>query len=344
MNSDIKLDFKDVLILPKNTTLKSRKEINLETEYITLHSKQKIKCVPIIASNMDTTGTFSMAEELSKYKILTLIHKYYSINEWYNIIKSCKWDDIKEYIFITVGTKEKDLCKLYQLIEMTKINKICIDVANGYCSTLLDTLQVIRKKYPKHIIMAGNICTSEGAEAIINSGADIVKIGVGSGSVCTTRIKTGIGYPQFSCIRDTIKSVNNLGALLCSDGGCINPGDISKAYGGGAHFVCLGGMLAGHIEGEQDVNENNEIEFYGMSSRDAMEKYSETKKVDNYKTSEGKKVFLKCKGQVKHTIQDILGGISSTCTYTNSKNITELQNNIKFIRVLAQSNEIFGKN
>ncbi|MDO6738380.1 GMP reductase [Wenyingzhuangia sp. 2_MG-2023] len=341
---DIKLGFKDVMIRPKRSTLKSRAQVDLEREFKFLHSTATWKGVPVMAANMDTVGTFEMALALSQQKIFTAIHKHYSIEEWKDFLESSP-KDIIEYIAVSTGTGKLDAEKLEHVLKLNADLKfICIDVANGYSEYFVNFVQETRNKYPDKVIIAGNVVTGEMVEELLLSGADIIKVGIGPGSVCTTRVKTGVGYPQLSAIIECADAAHGLGGQIISDGGCAVPGDVAKAFGAGADFVMLGGMLAGHDEsGGQLVEKNGEKykEFYGMSSERAMEKH--VGGVAEYRASEGKAVQVPYKGGVLKTVQDILGGIRSTCTYVGAQRLKELTKRTTFIRVAEQENRVYTK-
>jgi GMP reductase len=347
---DIKLDFKDVLILPKRSKLVSRSEVNLFRTFTFKNLGVTWSGVPIMVANMDTTGTFEMAEELYKHKMITCIHKHYNINQWEEFLYRNN-KDILNYITVSIGISDNDIRKLVEIKELmnhiygTTDGFICVDVANGYSEKFLEKVKVIKQLYPKNVLIAGNVVTSEMVEELILSGVDIVKSGIGGGSVCTTRIKTGVGYPQLSMIMECADAAHGLNGMVMSDGGCTNSGDISKAFGAGADFVMLGGMFAGHDESSGNVIEENGVkykEFYGMSSDTAMNKHNGG--VAKYRASEGKRVLVKYKGPVENTVNDILGGVRSTCTYVGASKLKELSKRTTFIRVNAQSNEVYGKN
>jgi GMP reductase len=222
---------------------------------------------------------------------------------------------------------------------------ICLDVANGYTELFVSFLKRVRAAFPKHTIIAGNVVTGEMCEELILSGADIVKVGIGPGSVCTTRKLTGVGYPQLSAVVECADAAHGLGGLVVSDGGCTCPGDVAKAFGAGADFVMMGGMLAGHAEGGGEdvvIGGQHFRQFYGMSSEVAMEKYSGG--VADYRASEGKSTHVPYRGPAKDTILQILGGIRSSCTYVGAKSLKEISKRTTFIRVTAQLNEIFSGN
>lgn len=343
IEQDIKLGFKNVLIRPKRSTLQSRSHVELKRQFIFKHTNVQWSGIPIIAANMDTIGSFTMAKILSSFNILTAIHKYYSIEEWKLFINSSS-KEILNNIMVSSGISEHDFNKIKNILSFSKyINFICIDVANGYSEYFLNFLKFVREYYPNKIICAGNVVTGEMVEELILSGADIVKVGIGSGSVCTTRIKTGIGYPQLSAIIECADAAHGLGGQIISDGGCTVPGDIAKAFGGGADFVMLGGMLAGHNECEGNIIKKNGkkfMSFYGMSSAKAMKRY--IGKIEKYRTTEGKIINLPFRGTVVNTIQDILGGLRSACTYVGASVLKELTKRTTFIRVTEQENAIFN--
>jgi len=339
---DIKLGFKDVMIRPKRSTLKSRSEVNLDRDFKFLHSPLTWEGVPIIAANMDTVGTFEMAKALSKNKLFTAIHKHYSIAEWSEFLNNSP-KGIEDYIAVSIGISEHETKRLAEIIKLNpKLKFICIDVANGYSEYFAEFVKQTREQYPEKVIIAGNVVTGEMVEELLLSGADIIKVGIGPGSVCTTRVKTGVGYPQLSAIIECADAAHGLGGQIISDGGCSNPGDIAKAFGAGADFVMLGGMLAGHDESGGELTKKNGESykhFYGMSSSTAMEKH--VGGVAEYRASEGKTVEVPYRGKVENTLQDILGGLRSTCTYVGAARLKELTKRTTFIRVAEQENKVY---
>ncbi|AZI33551.1 GMP reductase [Kaistella carnis] len=342
IENEIKLGFKDVMIRPKRSTLKSRSQVSLDRDFIFRNSQKKWSGVPIIAANMDTVGTFEMAEALSKDKIMTAIHKHYTIEEWSTFLKNQE-DSIYDYIALSTGIGKGDEEKIKQIVDAhPKINFLCIDVANGYSEFFVEFVRKTRQNFPDKTIIAGNVVTGEMVEELILAGADIIKVGIGPGSVCTTRIKTGVGYPQLSAIIECADAAHGLGGHIISDGGCKIPGDVAKAFGGGADFVMLGGMFAGHDESGGEIVEENGKKFrlfYGMSSQTAMDKHSGG--VAEYRASEGKTVKVEYKGAVSETVKDILGGVRSTCTYVGASQLRELSKRTTFIRVAEQENQVF---
>ncbi len=343
IENEIKLGFKDVMIRPKRSTLKSRSQVSLARNFTFVNSKKKWTGVPIIAANMDTVGTFEMAEALAKDQIMTAVHKHYSPQEWTEFLVN-QPDSIYEYIALSTGTGKADEEKIKQIIDQhPKIQFLCIDVANGYSEHFVEFVKNARKNFPAQTIIAGNVVTGEMVEELILAGADIIKVGIGPGSVCTTRIKTGVGYPQLSAIIECADAAHGLGGHIISDGGCKIPGDVAKAFGGGADFVMLGGMFAGHDESGGEIIEENGKKFrlfYGMSSQTAMDKHAGG--VAEYRASEGKTVKVPYKGPVAETVKDILGGVRSTCTYVGAGELRELSKRTTFIRVQEQHNEVFG--
>ena len=329
---DVKLDFKDVLILPRNTDMQSRCEVSLERTFQFKYYPNKLTCVPIIASNMSTVGTVSMANALAAFKMLTVLHKY--VTDFENVSR--------EFTFISCGIT--DVERVRKCIVEHGFDKICIDVANGYMNELTRVISLFRTEFPHLLIMAGNVVTAERSIELIHAGADIVKCGIGSGSACLTRMKTGVGYPQLSCVMDSCLQIQNAGGLMVSDGGCSCPADICKAFGAGADFVMLGGMLGCHSESECEIIDSDskpKMAMYGMSSKTAQEKFNGG--MNEYRSSEGRSLFLDYRGPVKDTVMDILGGLRSCGTYIDAKNIDEFKTNANFIRVNQQINNPYDR-
>lgn len=340
---EIKLGFKDVMFRPKRSTLKSRSLVKLERTFRLLHTKTEWTGIPVMAANMDTVGTFEMAAALHKLKLFTAIHKHYSIQDWDEFMNNAS-EGIEDFIAVSTGTSNADMNKLSQIFEAhPRLRFLCIDVANGYSEHFVAFVKQARKKFHDKIIIAGNVVTGEMVEELLLSGADIIKVGIGPGSVCTTRVKTGAGYPQLSAIIECADAAHGLGGLIISDGGCTTPGDVAKAFGAGADFVMLGGMLAGHDESGGELIEKNGRkfrQFYGMSSATAMEKH--VGGVADYRASEGKTVEVPYRGQVENTVADILGGLRSTCTYVGASQLKELSKRTTFIRVAEQENQVYN--
>ena len=244
-------------------------------------------------------------------------------------------------IALSVGIKKEDFQNLDKVLkEFSFFKFICIDVANGYTEHFTNFIKSVRDKYPTKTIIAGNVVTADMTQELVLSGADIVKVGIGPGSVCTTRIQTGVGYPQLSAVIECADAAHGLGAHVIADGGCTCPGDVAKGFGGGADFVMLGGMLAGHDEGNGKivkVNGEKYIEFYGSSSEVANKKHYGG--LSDYRSSEGRKVRVKYRGKINDTILNILGGVRSSCTYVGAPSLKQLSKCTTFVRVSNQFND-----
>jgi GMP reductase len=328
----VKLDFDDVLIVPQFSDITSRNQVEVTTT-IAGRWGAKITGVPIIAANMDGVGTFSMHHALKKFDVFTAITKHHTVADWQ------AQHDIS-HAFITIGMSDEELVKAKTITALARhqhnnfIPKIVIDVANGYMNSFYDFIYRVRDAIPDAFIMAGTVVTPDAVERIIMSGADIARVGIGTGAVCTTRRVAGVGYPQFSALLECIPAAKLVGGGVQSDGGCVFPGDFSKAFGVGSQMVMAGSIFAGHQESEQEIVDGKVI-FYGMSSHAAQEKHNQTKK---YRASEGRVVQIPYKGAVENTISDILGGIRSTCAYIGALNIIEMPKKTNFIQVNNQLN------
>ena len=342
IEEEIKLDYTDVLFRPKRSTLSSRKDVNLKRTYKFKYSNNEWSGIPIMAANMDGVGELGIAEKMSEFDMITCLTKQHDIKKLkqYKKIKT-----IYKNIALSIGIKNEDFTRLGELLkEFNFIKFICIDVANGYSERFSKFIKSVRDKYPTKTIIAGNVVTADMTQELILSGADIVKVGIGPGSVCTTRIQTGVGYPQLSAVMECADAAHGLGAHIIADGGCTCPGDVSKGFGGGADFVMLGGMLAGHDEGKGKIVKNNGskyIEFYGSSSLTANKKHYGG--LSNYRSSEGRVVRVKYRGKIKDTISNILGGIRSSCTYVGAPSLKQLSKCTTFVRVSNQFNDTFLK-
>ena len=340
IEEELKLDYSDVLFRPKRSTLSSRKDVNLKRTYKFKYSNSEWSGIPIMAANMDGVGELGVAEKLSEFDMITCLTKQHDIKKLnqYKKIKS-----IYKNISISVGIKKEDFNMLDKLLkEFNFIKFICIDVANGYSERFSKFIKSVREKYPTKTIIAGNVVTADMTQELILNGADIVKVGIGPGSVCTTRIQTGVGYPQLSAVIECADAAHGLGAHIIADGGCTCPGDVAKGFGAGADFVMLGGMLAGHDEGKGKIvksNGNKYIEFYGSSSLTANEKHYGG--LSDYRSSEGRIVRVKYRGKINNTISNILGGIRSSCTYVGAPSLKQLSKCTTFVRVSNQFNDTF---
>jgi len=379
IDTEVKLDYKNVLIRPKRSYLLSRSEVDMHREFRFPHSPYHWKGVPIIAANMDTVGTLRMAKKLAEHGAMTALHKFYGLIDYQEFVEARRAEPQENIplqpaegglnawnsTFFSFGITDQDGEKLDAVMKIAENRPkdqpvfICLDVANGYSERFARIVERIRKKHTDAVIMAGNVVTGEMTEELILSGADIVKVGIGPGSVCTTRKMTGVGYPQLSAVIECADAAHGLKGLVCADGGCTVPGDVAKAFAAGADFVMLGGMLAGHDESDGEVltrryltnelDENNKqivreekfLEFYGMSSDTAMHKHYGG--VAKYRASEGKRVEIPYRGPVEETLSEILGGVRSTCTYVGAQSLKELSKRTTFVMVSQQINEVFGK-
>ena len=342
IEQDIKLDYQDVLFKPKRSTLTSRKDVDLTRTFKFYNSGKEWTGIPIMSSNMDGVGTFSMAKVLQNYKMMTTITKTTTLGEWQQAVGS----GIKlKYLSVCSGTNKLWTDEAEDYNTMQKVLKsfpdvkfITIDVANGYHTNFSDFIARVRDEYPDKTIIAGNVVTAEMTEELIIRGADVVKVGIGPGSVCTTRTMAGVGVPQFSAVMECADAANGVGGHIVADGGCTMPGDLAKAFGAGAHFIMLGGMLAGHNESEVQVKDGKR-EFYGMSSDRAREIHGKRK--DGYRGNEGRKVILPDRGPVKETVEDILGGVRSSCTYIGARRLKDIPKCASFVRCNQPLNTVF---
>ena len=377
IETEVKLDYSDVLIRPKRSTLGSRKEVDLERGFNFRNYKphdndetiqgKHWRGLPIMAANMDGVGTFEMAKELAKQKLFTCLVKTYSVNELVAFFDDESDQEMlhTNYVAYSMGITDADHQKFRMVYEQAhNIKFVCIDVANGYSERFTDFVREFRALYPSIVIIAGNVVTADQTQELILSGADIVKVGIGPGSVCTTRIKTGIGYPQLSAVIECADAAHGLGGLVIADGGCTCSGDVAKAFAGGADFVMLGGMLAGHDEGGGKVitkhyatgeatklshgspsdfiphyQEKHFVQFYGMSSDAANKKHFGGLK--DYRASEGREALVPYRGKIANTVQDILGGIRSTCTYVGANRLKHISKCATFILVNNQYNSVY---
>jgi len=371
IENDIKLDYSNVLIRPKRSTLESRSEVDLARKFKFVNyrpnypystSPDDFEGIPIIAANMDGVGTFQMADVLAEEGIITCLVKTYDEKDlisFFNVDINDIYDRT-DYVAMSIGISENDINKFRNVYEMTgdKLKYVCIDVANGYTERFVDFVRDFRNEFPAIVIIAGNVVTSDQTQELILNGADIVKVGIGPGSVCTTRIKTGVGYPQLSAVIECADAAHGLGGHIIADGGCTTSGDVVKAFAGGADFVMLGGMLAGHLQGGGEVitkryftnevfeepntsviEEKKFVQFYGMSSDTANKKHFGGLK--NYRSSEGREVLIPYRGSIGPTIQDILGGIRSACTYVGASELKQLSKCTTFVMCHDTHNRVY---
>jgi GMP reductase len=342
IESGEKLDFQQVLIRPKRSTINSRSCVDLEREFRFKYSPKTWKGVPIIAANMDTTGTLEVYQTLQKHKIVTALHKFYNLNDLWEYKQSHSLDP--DYFMISTGIQEHDFTRLVDILTHIDCNWICIDVANGYMDQLVTFCHRVRTQFPDKIIIAGNVVTREIVEELILNGkVDVVKAGIGSGCACLTRLKAGVGMPQLSAVLECADAAHGVNGHLISDGGITCPGDMAKAFGAGADFVMVGGQFAGHDQNPGEIIEEDGKQyklFYGMSSEKAQQTHYG--KMNLYRSSEGRVLKIPYKGNLNTTVMDYLGGLRSTCTYINAKNIKQMAKCTTFVRVSQQVNNFFG--
>ena len=383
IEEDMKLDYKDVLVRPKRSTLGSRKEVDLQRGFTfrnyqgpTVDDYRHYRGVPIMASNMDGVGTFEMADTLAEQGMFTCLVKTYTSNDLIDFFNTDYFHtqfkrNRSDYVAMSIGITDDSWGKLQEVTALCEGNLkyVCIDVANGYSERFAQFVRKVRDAYPTLVIIAGNVVTGEMTEELILAGADIVKVGIGPGSVCTTRIQTGVGYPQLSAVIECADAAHGLGGHIIADGGCTCPGDVAKAFAAGADFVMLGGMLAGHNEGggkvidkyyktsewrknvhtlegietttwEDAIDRKQFVAFYGMSSDAANTKHFGGLK--DYRSSEGREVLVPYRGSVSDTVQDLLGGIRSTCTYAGANRLKHLSRCTTFVRCTQQFNAVYA--
>ncbi len=344
INFDPKLNFEDVLLQPKRSTLTSRKDVDMTRKFTFRNSGKVMNFTPIFASNMDGVGTFSMAKVLQEYKMMTVITKSTTIEQWREAVGS----GVRlQSVSVCTGTNKvfdedaEDYRNMQNVLKsFPDVKMITVDVANAYHQNMVEFVARVRDEFPDKVIVAGNVVTPEMTEELIINGADVVKIGIGPGSVCTTRTMTGVGVPQFSAILECADAANGVDGHIMADGGCVHPGDIAKALGGGAHMVMIGGMLAGHDESEGEINpDTGKREFYGMSSDRAREIHGRRK--DGYRGNEGRVVELPDRGPVKNTVEDILGGVRSACTYIGARRLKDMPKCASFVTTNNVINRVY---
>ncbi|MCP3687165.1 MAG: GMP reductase [Gammaproteobacteria bacterium] len=367
IEDDSKLDYKDVLIRPKRSTLGSRKDVDLFRNfsfrnYQASEPEPHYRGIPIMASNMDGVGTFTMADRLAELGLFTCLVKNYTARElgdFFNADLAARTENVA----YSMGITQQDFDKFESVYSSAgeRLKYVCVDVANGYSERFSFFIKQLRDTYPAIVIIAGNVVTGEMTEELMLSGADIVKVGIGPGSVCTTRIQTGVGFPQLSAVIECADAAHGLGGHIIADGGCTCAGDLAKAFAAGADYVMLGGMLAGHDEGGGDVitryyktgevekadegwkdiiEQRKYVQFYGMSSKAANDKHFGGLK--EYRSSEGRDILVPYRGEISDTIQDLLGGIRSTCTYAGAKKLKWLSKCTTFVKTGQQFNAVFA--
>ena len=344
IEEDVKLDYSDVLLRPKRSTLTSRKNVVLERKFSFYHSKKTWGGVPIMTANMATSGTFEMAMALAPHKMVTAFHKYYSIEDYKKFFENF---DNPDYIVYTLGIRDADIEQLKKMIAeglMNKFSFVCIDVPNGYLERFIDSIKLVRSLCPDHIIIAGNVVTNEMTEEIILAGADIVKVGIGSGSACTTRRMAGVGYPQLSAVIECADAAHGISndrggyGLVIADGGQQYPSCIAKAFCGGADYNMAGSLFSGFDESGGELIEKNGKkfkEYFGSSSNKALQEFYGKK--DGHRASEGRYVLMPYKKEgLQNFIQDLFGSLRSTATYIGAKSLKEFSKRATFIKVNRQ--------
>jgi len=367
IEENISLDFDDVLIKPKRSILSSRSDVNITRTFTFKNSGKQWSGVPLIAANMDTVATFKMHDVLSQYEMVTALHKHYSIEDLTSFVLGQKKEGKLDRFFVSIGMREEDYKKFISLemAEETEGAMLCVDVPSAYLEKFIDFIKKVREDNPETTIMAGNVCTGEMTEALILAGVDIVKVGVGPGSGCLTRRVAGVGVPQLTAIIDCADAAHGLKGHICADGGIVHPGDLGKAFGGGADFIMMGGVLSGHKECggtvfEKDTNHviseegmfmppvlpdeanpNWAMKFYGMASHDAMDKHYGGRA--KYRAAEGRSVQVAYKGTVRNTVEEFLGGLRSTMSYIGAENLKEVSKRTTFVRVNKILNTSLGK-
>lgn len=347
ITNEVKLDYSDVLMVPSESSLTSRSDVEMRIQLL-----DHDDVCPIIAANMDGVGTFEMATALAQYNMLTALTKHYTVEDLVDFYTSDENMEVAPYTIYSMGMKPADLKKWKDFLEAIEIARcagleshgpkyVCIDVANGYTHEFEKFITHFSENYPEIVLIAGNVVTPERTDKLIECGVDIVKVGIGPGSVCTTRLLTGVGYPQFSAVLECSAAARDAGGKIIADGGITCPGDAAKAFGGGADMVMLGGYLAGHDEGGGErVPGTNRVKFYGMASKVAQHLHNGG--VADYRASEGKEVSVVYKGPVEHTVRELLGGIRSACTYIGAESIDQMHRKAKFVRVNRQLNNIYS--
>ena len=341
----IRLDFDDVLLKPKRSTLTSRKQVSLERTYKFLHSTSSWSAIPIIAANMDTVGTFEIADALINSNLVTAIHKHYSVDELVSFFNNVERQQHSSNLFYSIGTGAADWEKHLEVVKQIGWQpNLCIDVANGYSEGFIGFCAKARDILGENAtIMAGNVVTPEVTEELLLKGVDIVKVGIGPGAMCTTRQVTGVGFPQLSATIECADAAHGLGGHICADGGIKSPGDVVKAFGAGADFVMIGSEFAGHDEsGGEDVYDDGLLigkQTYGMSSSTAMKKHYGD--MATYRSSEGRTAVVPYRGPIENTVNYYLGGLRSGMTYVGASKLKELSKRTTFIRVNRILNETY---
>lgn len=329
-----KLDFDSVRIVPQFSNVSSRSEVSLNVNYSDIYYG-----LPVIVANMYNTGTFEMASALADSKINVCLHKHYPLSELTRFLQ------IKSGAFAwpSFGISDED----FNSIKCVNPWRLCIDVANGHMARLHDFIKKLKDWSPNLIIMAGNVGSPEGFELLAREGVSAVKAGIGNGGHCLSSNMTGIGYPQFALVQDCLAIAEETGVLLISDGGIREVGDICKGIGAGAHAVMCGSLFTGYAENAGEWRTahpfqkdeqgklvpfgEKQLRVYGMSSKHANETHSGGMK--NYRAAEGRESWVAHKGELSELIQNIKGGLASSCAYQGFRSVQALRGNAHFVEI-----------
>lgn len=330
--TETELDYSDVLILPARSTITSRKEIILEREIVFKHSRQVWRGVPLVCANMDNLGSFTMADTLSEYHILTCLTKHYPLKElvtYFNLPTTNL-----DYVSYSLGISDSDLEKFNLFRQEAPVRIVTIDTPNGYMERFVGFCNELRSNNPDVTIIAGNVCTGEMVEELALNGVDCVKAGIGGGAQCTTRMKSAIGRSMVSMILECADKAHHHEIQLMSDGGITCPGDACISFAVGADFSMVGSQWASTKETGADIIEENGKQFmvfYGMSSSMAQKAHEEGLK--SYRASEGRVSKLPYKGSIHPIIRDYLGGLRSCCSYVGSNSLKSLPRKATLVKV-----------
>jgi IMP dehydrogenase len=316
------LTFDDVLIVPSRSDVRSRKSPQLDTEI----AKGVKRSIPLIAANMDTITESAMAIAMDKLGGFGILHRFMSVEDQVGEVEKVKAAGVK-LIGASIGVNAEWKDRTAALIR-AGVNLLTIDIAHGHSVSMLDTLKFLKDTYPGIKVIAGNIATPEGAMDLIEAGADSIKVGIGPGSMCTTRIITGCGVPQLTAIALCAEVAIEKGIPLIADGGLRTSGDIVKALAAGASCVMLGSMLAGTIETPGEIKKGMKS-YRGMASKAAQ--VSWRGELPEGMAPEGESTSVAVKGHVSDVINEICGGIRSGMSYLNALELQEISKNARFI-------------
>ena len=333
IDREIKLDFKDVLIKPKpSSTPITRADVNLNVNY------GHFTGVPLIISEMVSIGTYKIAKALKDQNIITFIHKEYSSKEH---IENLSYFEDTSHIGLSVGIKKNEISKIKSVLKERSVGFINLHIANAYANLqgIEKTIKSFKDDFPDIPLSAGMVCTPNITKFIAECGADIIRVGLGSGAACKTRSEVGVGFPQLSAVKECKNMADIYKKPIISDGGIVTAGDVAKAIGIGASYVVLGRIVSGSEECDNIVEKYGQkyVNFYGLGSTRQYETHGISEK--EYRPNEGRELFIPVKGSVNNIINQIKGGLRSACTYVGTTELSELYNNSSFIRVNNQINE-----